>query len=87
VFTPNNDGFNDYFYAIGKNIPRFKMEIFNRWGQTLKVLHSIEEKWDGTYRGHKAAEGTYFWVADYEKVTRDGLIKHIRQQGSVTLLR
>ena len=87
VFTPNNDGYNDYFYAIGKNIPKFKMEIFNRWGQTLKVLYSLNEKWDGTYRGHKAAEGTYFWVADYEQVNWDGSIHHIRQRGSVTLLR
>jgi gliding motility-associated-like protein len=87
VFTPNNDGFNDYFYAIGKNIPKFKMEIINRWGQTLKVLHSIEEKWDGTYRGQKAAEGTYFWEADYEQVNRNGSTEHIRLQGSVTLVR
>jgi len=47
----------------------------------------MDEKWDGTYRGHKAAEGTYFWVVDYEQVNRDGSTKHIRQQGSVTLLR
>ena len=87
VFTSNNDGFNDYFYAIGKNIPKFKMEIINRWGQTLKVLHSIEEKWDGTYRGQKAAEGTYFWEADYEQVNRNGSTEHIRLQGSVTLVR
>ena len=87
VFTPNKDGYNDYFYAVGKSIPKFKMEIFNRWGQTLKVLYSLNEKWDGTYRGQKAAEGTYFWVVDYEQVNRDGSTKHIRQQGSVTLLR
>jgi len=87
VFTPNNDGYNDYFYAIGKNIPKFKMEIFNRWGQTLKVLNSIDEKWDGTYKGRKEPQGTYFWVADYEQVKRDGLAEHVKLQGSVTLVR
>ncbi len=87
VFTPNNDGYNDHFGAVGKNIQKFKMVIFNRWGQTLKVLHSIDEKWDGTYRGQNAAQGTYFWVADYEQVNRDGSTKHIRLQGSVTLVR
>ena len=87
VFTPNNDGYNDYFHAVGKNIPKFKMEIFNRWGQTLKVLSSIDEKWDGTYRGNKASQGTYFWVADYEQVKRDGSTEHVSLQGSVTLVR
>ncbi len=87
VFTPNNDGYNDYFHAVGKNIPKFKMEIFNRWGQTLKTLTSIDQKWDGTYNGIQCAQGTYFWVADYETVNRDGSTQHVRQQGSVTLLK
>ncbi len=87
VFTPNNDGYNDYFGAVAKNIIKFRLVIFNRWGQELKTLHNINEKWDGTYRGQRAAQGTYFWVADYEQVDRDGSIKHIRLQGSVTLIR
>ncbi len=87
VFTPNNDGYNDYFGAVAKNIIKFKLVIFNRWGQELKTLHSINEKWDGTYRGQKAAQGTYFWVAVYEQVDRNGSAKHIRLQGSVTLIR
>ena len=87
VFTPNNDGYNDYFHAVGKNIPKFKMEIFNRWGQVLKVLNSIDEKWDGTYHGQQVAEGTYFYVVDYEQVNRDGSTEHKRLQGSVTLIR
>jgi gliding motility-associated-like protein len=87
VFTPNNDGYNDYFYAVGRYIPRFKLEIFNRWGQTLKTLHGIDEKWDGTYRGQKMPQGTYFWVPDYEQVNRNGSTEHVRLQGSVTLVR
>ncbi len=87
VFTPNNDGYNDYFYAVGKNIPKFKMVIFNRWGQTLKVLNNIIEKWDGTYKGHTVSEGTYFWVADFEQVERGGAVVHKRLQGSVTLVK
>jgi len=87
VFTPNNDGYNDYFYAVGKNIPKFKLEIFNRWGQTLKVLNSIDEKWNGTFKGKDAAQGTYFWVADYEQVKRNGSTEHVKLQGSVTLIR
>ncbi len=87
VFTPNNDGYNDYFYAVAKNISKFKMEIFNRWGQVLAILNSIDEKWDGTYKGRPVAEGTYFWVADFEQMNSRGIAEKKRLQGSVTLLR
>ncbi len=87
VFTPNNDGYNDYFYAVAKNISKFKMEIFNRWGQVLAVLNSIDEKWDGTYKGRPVAEGTYFWIADFEQINSRGVVEKKRLQGSLTLLR
>jgi len=63
------------------------MEIFNRWGQTLKILNSIDEKWDGTYHGQQVADGTYFWVVDFEQVNKGGSTEHKRLQGSVTLIR
>ena len=63
------------------------MEIFNRWGQTLRTLTSIDQKSDGTYHGKQCAQGIYFWVADYETMNRDGSMQHIRQQGSVMLMR
>ncbi len=87
VFTPNNDGYNDYFYAVAKNISKFKIEIFNRWGQVLAVLNSIDEKWDGTYKGRPVAEGTYFWIADFEQINSRGVVEKKRLQGSLTLIK
>lgn len=51
AFTPNGDGRNDSFTAIGENIIQFEMWIIDRWG--LEIFHSdhIGHPWDGTYYG------------------------------------
>lgn len=46
VFTPNNDGKNDYFQLKMKGDKQFDITIFNRWGE--KVFEA--EKGDGDYR-------------------------------------
>jgi len=87
VFTPNGDNYNDYFFAVGENIEKFKMTIFNRWGQVLKVLNSIDEKWDGKYQDQECAEAVYYWVVNYSEIDSNtsNITKELR--GSVTLLR
>ncbi|MFM7823077.1 MAG: gliding motility-associated C-terminal domain-containing protein, partial [Bacteroidota bacterium] len=34
-FTPNGDGLNDTFGAIGEAIGEYTMQVFNRWGQLV----------------------------------------------------
>jgi len=86
VFTPNNDGFNDEFYAVGEYVVSFEMVIFNRWGNVLKTLHSIDEKWDGTFNGRLCADGVYYYVADYKEVGRNSVSLTKRIKGAVTLI-
>jgi gliding motility-associated-like protein len=87
IFTPNGDNYNDYFYAVGNKITKFRMEIFNRWGRKLKTLNNIDEKWDGKYKGNKCPQGVYFWIADFEIYDKgDNIINKI-MNGSVTLKR
>ncbi len=87
VFTPNNDGYNDYFYAVGENVTKFKMVIFNRWGVIMATLNSIEEKWDGRYKGTLCADGVYYYEAVYEEIGRDLYPVQRKVHGSVTLVR
>jgi gliding motility-associated-like protein len=47
VFTPNNDGQNDYFYITGKNIESFQLMVTDIKGNTVYTSNNIEEKWDG----------------------------------------
>jgi gliding motility-associated-like protein len=53
VFTPNNDGNNDFFQIFG-NLPALKfveMKIFNRVGEKVFESNDINFTWDGTYKG------------------------------------
>jgi len=83
VFTPNGDGKNDFFYAVGKELESIEMLIFNRWGQELAAISGVDGKWDGTFKGMDAPGGTYFFL-----ITARGKDKRvITAKGSVTLLR
>jgi len=87
VFTPNEDGYNDEFFAVADNIDEFKMVIFNRWGQVLKTLYSIDETWDGTFRGNQCPEAVYYWKAEFVELNRESLKVKKVMQGSVTIIR
>ncbi len=73
VFSPNGDGFNDYFYLQSGN-PSIKinfMKIFDRWGS--QVFGSEESQtnieafgWDGKLNSKRANNGLYFWIAELE---------------------
>jgi gliding motility-associated-like protein len=80
VFSPNATGPNDFFRPVRdangnprfKDIERFRLEIFNRWGtmvyQTENPEEFVETGWDGTdmITGQPVAEGVYFYVVTYQ---------------------
>ncbi len=72
VFTPNNDGINDYYELDGNADCKVKkMIIFNRWGQ--KIMESTTNiKWDGKNNNQNCPEGTYILYLEYnnEKVVK-----------------
>jgi gliding motility-associated-like protein len=64
VFTPNKDGTNDLLHMDIQNVASLEMEIFNRWGNLVGVVNSIdpEEGWDGRHvnTGVPVTESVYF---------------------------
>ena len=82
-FTPNNDGDNDKFMPVSHGITDFQMDIYNRWGELIITLNSIEQFWDGRYRGIEAPDGVYNWQLNYS--TKLG--KYISRSGHVSLFR
>ncbi len=83
VFTPNSDGFNDFFSPNVINITDWKCFIYNRWGQKLYELNNDVTGWDGkTTDGKDVPNGTYYYVftASIEN-------KKISEKGFITLLR
>ena len=65
TFTPNGDGINDVFFAMGTEVKTFKMYVFNRWGEDIFEGDRLNGSWDGTYRGEVSPIDTYVWRIDY----------------------
>ena len=51
AFTPNNDGVNDYFMALGLGIKEFDMFVYDRWGLRTFYSSDIKKGWDGKMQG------------------------------------
>ncbi len=83
TFTPNGDGNNDVFYAYGNSVTRFKMRVYNQWGQFMFESNSLSTGWDGTFKGSIQPNGVYVYYIDV--TFPNGQTKMIK--GTITLLR
>jgi gliding motility-associated-like protein len=82
VFTPNQDGVNDYFYPKYRHISDIQVSILNKFGVILYESKDLEsEGWDGLYKGEKAPIGNY--VCKVRHTTLDG---RVIEQSSVFYL-
>jgi gliding motility-associated-like protein len=62
AFTPNNDGMNDVFLPITKNIDYFEMHIYNRWGGLVFESDNKYNGWNGTRKGKECIDGVYTYI-------------------------
>jgi gliding motility-associated-like protein len=84
TFTPNNDGKNEKFFALGINITGFQLEIYDRWGERIYVGDALSQMWDGTYKNKPCPDGVYTWKIEYGSLFTG---ERYRLVGHVTLLR
>jgi len=68
-FTPNGDGFNDYWGVKGTGSlfnSETRVKIFDRYGKFLKQLGGGVQDyfWDGTYNGHPMPADDYWYVIE-----------------------
>ncbi|MCF2445138.1 PKD domain-containing protein [Dyadobacter sp. CY345] len=66
AFTPNGDGQNENLDVFGAYYINYSIRVYNRWGEVIYATNSIEDKWDGTYKGVKVQPGVYPYVVSYE---------------------
>ena len=83
AFSPNNDGKNDLFHVLSKNVVSFDMKILNRWGQIVFTSQNPDSTWDGRFNGKAAPVGSYVWHLNAS--LNDGT--EIVRNGNVTLVR
>ena len=82
VFSPNGDGINDSFKAIGYNLKSIHMQIYNRWGEKIYESFGVNDAWDGTFKGQQVMDGVYIYMIDGEAT--DG--EHAYLNGNVSVL-
>ena len=69
IFSPNNDGINDYFTIYGTDITIIEsLKVFDRWGNLVFENNSFpasqpDKGWNGKTNGNKCTTGTYVWEA------------------------
>jgi gliding motility-associated-like protein len=79
VFTPNNDGVNEYFTVNYKGYKDLNMIIFNRWGNKIFETTNLSVGWDGA----GASEGTYYYIVTGKSINNEPF----ESKGYLTLLR
>jgi gliding motility-associated-like protein len=84
AFTPDeSDDLNSVFKIYGTGIANIEGGVFDRWGELIKSFSSLDDFWDGTFKGKKCMSAVYsyrFFITD----TNRNLTKAF---GTVTLLR
>jgi gliding motility-associated-like protein len=86
AFTPDGDGINDAFLAVGSGIREFELRIFDRWGEEVFYTDDIGVAWTGNHKEngeHYVQNDVYTYVARIKGYNSEAFEK----RGSVTLIR
>ena len=69
TFTPNGNGTNEFFLAVGEFVADFHMMVFDRWGNLIFESNDQQKGWDGKANGGKdlAQVDTYVYVVTYSE--------------------
>ncbi len=94
VFSPNQDGFNDFFYIFGSPLSVLAIQefvVFDRWGNKVYTASNLQPNdmttgWDGNFNGNPADQGVYTWFARVLYLDTEGEEGEI-VTGDVTLVR
>lgn len=68
-FTPNNDGYNDFWKIVGADETfnnGAKIFIYDRYGKLIKQIFSSNDGWDGTYIGNQMPSDDYWYTIKLE---------------------
>ncbi len=82
-FTPDGDGLNDTFKAVGTEMQHFTMKIYSRTGNLIYESSNENNGWDGTYNGSPAPQDTYI----FDIIAEDFQGRPYRLKGALLLLR
>lgn len=82
-FTPNGDGLNDYFGPLGKVPEGYLLQVFDRNGNVIFKSTSLNQRWNGYYKGSMQPSGVFIYLVDYKDLQN----KPHQQKGTFVLIR
>jgi gliding motility-associated-like protein len=68
-FTPNEDGFNDYWNIKGVNVTfnsKTTIHIFDQYGKLVKQISPLDQGWNGTFNGQQMPATDYWYSIKLE---------------------
>lgn len=68
-FTPNNDGFNDFWNIKGVNTffnTKSIINVFDRYGKLIKQISPLTQGWDGTFNSQLMPATDYWYSIQLE---------------------
>ena len=68
-FTPNGDGYNDYWNVKGVNAnfnANSTITIFDRYGKLIKQISPTSQGWDGTFNRTPLPSDDYWYTVKLE---------------------
>ena len=83
AFSPNGDGFNDFWCAYGNCIATMNLQLYNRWGEKVFESNDKNTCWDGTYNGVMQNDAVFIYQLTAKFVNGEKIVK----KGNVTLKR
>jgi gliding motility-associated-like protein len=87
AFSPDNDGINDSFKAVGNGIDvnNFSLRVYDRWGEVIWETDNFYEEWNGSAKNNNkiVQNGTYKWLI----ICKDFNGVEYAKSGNVTVIR
>lgn len=83
AFSPNGDHKNDVLYVRSEIVDELYFAVYSRWGEKVFETTSIQEGWDGTYKGKMCQNGVYDYYLKGKCI--DGQL--LEMKGNVMLVR
>lgn len=85
AFSPNADDKNERFGPVGNYFhDKYRLKIYNRWGELVFDKYDYNVFWDGKYKGQVAKPDVYIYELIYKNHIEN---KQILQRGKVILIR
>jgi len=84
VFSPNNDGVNDFFFVTSEGLSDFNIVIMNSRNETVYQSQNTKFNWDGrALSGEKAPEGKYVYFI----IAKDRKGNVVKKHSLLTIVR